>query len=226
MNDFQKTFDFMNRLHDSGVDIPKKAGPPTWRYLHTLAKLTSPDSLSQDAAFETLKQVVNTFPCKSCAEHGAEYISRHPFSGDLVQYVCDFHNAVNEHTGKPTHSCDIDVLAQDGNFVVGTKSTVTEISDGKGDVIVESVPYFGGSVGVSIPLFPGGPDINFDVDSDWPFTVLPLPRNVIRRLSNPPIPPPSDNPEESEESEPSAPPRPPTPRELFNEVWGIKNANK
>lgn len=214
-SEFAETLEFMNELDAEyqGTPITKLAGPPTWKYLHTLGRLTPPNRKSQDAAFETLKTVIKTFPCKTCAEHGITYLDTHPFTGDLQQYVCDFHNTVNEHLGKPQHSCDIHLpLRQERPILEEEKKTrLREIlSRGYGikeddvETLIEAVPYLGGDVGISFPLGPGVPSLNVGISNDFPYTIFPLPSPILNRLSDP------------------WHFAPPTPREMFDEMRGKK----
>jgi hypothetical protein len=202
-SDIESIIQWMDDLSKQHISIPEIAGPKTWNYLHTLAKLTPPDKVSQERAFNTLKQVVDTFPCSECSEHGMIYINEHPFNGNLEEYVCDFHNTVNEHLGKPIHACEI-----------GFSQPITEnppqqhrskhhkrrevlrtspekiMSRGIGEIdgtLVEAVPYITGDVGVSIPMgpLPGAPSIEFSAGPDFPLTIFPIPYHILNFLSDP-----------------------------------------
>jgi hypothetical protein len=92
-------------LHDGRADeMRKKVGNAFWNYQHLLAEWTKPENESQLKAFEVLKKGVEAFPCPHCSEGGQKYLADHPFNADtepLTEYVWKFHNAVNEHLGKP-----------------------------------------------------------------------------------------------------------------------------
>jgi hypothetical protein len=65
------------------------------------------------------------------------------------------------------------------------KTIIAGRSEGRiDDFFLFALPYVGGSVGVGIPIFPGGPTIDLSGDLDFPFTIFPLPKKVIDRLGN------------------------------------------
>jgi hypothetical protein len=200
--DFASIIDWMENLEENKIDLSKVAGPPTWNYLHALAKLTPPDTYSQEQAFKTLKQVVETFPCKTCSEHGIIYLSMHPFNGNMRQYVCDFHNDVNLELGKPLHSCNVsfnqnttqpEVISRSKHhkrhqLIRTTPERILSRGHGEEDgTIVEAVPYIGTDFGLSFPLgpFPGAHSFEFSLGPDFPFTIFPIPYNVLNFISDP-----------------------------------------
>ncbi len=51
------------------------------------------------------------YPCKLCANHFMELLKEvGPFTGttklQLMTYLCNIHNRVNQRLGKPVHSCE------------------------------------------------------------------------------------------------------------------------
>jgi hypothetical protein len=96
----------------SPTDIigPTRFGPSLWQGLHYIT-LGYPDNPTNDKkqkykAFFLLLR--DTLPCSICAEHYAENLKKMPLSDkvleskeNLVKWLIDFHNVVNEMKGKP-----------------------------------------------------------------------------------------------------------------------------
>lgn len=178
-----------------GNQMRKDVGNALWKYEHTLAPYVKKDPESQYKAFDALRLNVETFPCEKCSYHGTEWINDNPFDpseGTIDIYISRFHNAVNEKIGKPIYPYQPHQYHQE-TLEVGTRDEVTKIDPKTGDedILVESVPYNSFDVGLSFPLspLPMSPSINLSLGQDWPFTVLPLPRKVIRDISGPWLPP-------------------------------------
>jgi hypothetical protein len=114
-------------LHDGrGDEMRKKVGNAFWNYHHLLAEWTKPENGPQIKAFETLKSGVESFPCPQCSEGGQKYLASHPFHPDtesMKDYVWNFHNAINDHLGKPKFTMPKDTHAR--NCV--PKNIITEL---------------------------------------------------------------------------------------------------
>lgn len=92
------------------VEKPKKMkwGEPTWFFLHTMAEKVKPEY------FDTIRQgflgqisaICRNLPCPDCANHAARYLDGSNFNriqtkDDLINFLYDFHNAVNTKKGIP-----------------------------------------------------------------------------------------------------------------------------
>jgi hypothetical protein len=92
-----------------------KAGNAAWSNMHHRASLY-PDNPSEKEKermkvflYESMRSVA--LLCKNCNNHIKEYLKSHPIIPALVskkaisKYLCEFHNHVNEQTGKEIHNC-------------------------------------------------------------------------------------------------------------------------
>jgi len=89
---------------------PDRFGPSLWQGLHYITlgypiKPTEEQKQKYKAFFLLLK---DTLPCKICADHFAENLKKLPITDtvletreNLVKWLIDFHNIVNESKGKP-----------------------------------------------------------------------------------------------------------------------------
>ena len=81
-------------------------GPAAWLFLESIA-LSYPDqpSLAQQQAMRTFyDSLSDVLPCRSCAEHLRQYLSRVPVDvrshADLFRWLCGVHNHVRRRQGK------------------------------------------------------------------------------------------------------------------------------
>lgn len=90
-----------------------KWGPAAWNTLHTFAHSLPDDLTAQDDhAFRAFLDRFGVYlPCKKCAHHFKEHMQmalapRPPFRHrqEVVDFLNEFHNAVNVRTGKRPYS--------------------------------------------------------------------------------------------------------------------------
>ncbi|XP_015916991.1 FAD-linked sulfhydryl oxidase ALR isoform X2 [Parasteatoda tepidariorum] len=89
----------------------EELGKNTWSFLHTLAAYF-PDKPSegQKTDMKTFITLFSKFyPCKICAEDMQKDLTTDPPAvnsrHDLSQWMCQYHNKVNEKLGKPLFDC-------------------------------------------------------------------------------------------------------------------------
>lgn len=94
-------------------------GPLLWMVLHALAEhggktvnpLFRPDEIRQWPL--VIANLPSIIPCPDCREHAAQWIAAHPIAAIkivphdelytwLTTYIYDFHESVNQRTGKPS----------------------------------------------------------------------------------------------------------------------------
>lgn len=104
-----------HKLSSQGILCPPDArelGRSTWTFLHTTAAyLPQKLSESQSRHFELLVGAVAAlYPCRGCAEHMSAYLEANPFDASskasISQWLCRFHNEVNQMLGKPEFDCN------------------------------------------------------------------------------------------------------------------------
>jgi hypothetical protein len=118
MPDAIELIKWYNDHNGRGPEMRKSVGNAFWTYQHRLAEWTPPEPEAQTRAFQNLVAGVATFPCKDCSSHGLEYIKAHPFNPNdktIDKYLCEFHNTVNDHLGKPLVSCGIPGAIQEAD---------------------------------------------------------------------------------------------------------------
>jgi hypothetical protein len=80
-------------------------GPPTWACLHAFASIYSPEM--EQTARALVDTLIGGFPCGACAQGGMRYLQAHPLDYSsreaFARSIWAFHNAVNEHIGKPLY---------------------------------------------------------------------------------------------------------------------------
>lgn len=80
-------------------------GPPTWECLHAFASIYRPSM--ESTARQLVDTLIGGFPCGACAEGGKKYLAARPLDYSsrvgFARSIWAFHNAVNEHIGKPTY---------------------------------------------------------------------------------------------------------------------------
>lgn len=124
---FSSTAAAMSALAGSTTAAPIPDGPPedcpadveqlgraTWTFLHTTAAYYSetPSPVQRTRMLGLLFALPVLYPCSHCAQHLGETMKRNPpdVSGrlSLSRWLCERHNEVNEHLGKPTFDCSIE----------------------------------------------------------------------------------------------------------------------
>ena len=87
-------------------------GPAGWLFMHSISfqypeNPTDKDKHNYKFFFESLQ---NTLPCPRCREHYKENLKENPIQlnsrNDLIQWVIDIHNSVNEKNSKKIYSRD------------------------------------------------------------------------------------------------------------------------
>jgi hypothetical protein len=92
-----------------------RAGNAAWQTMHHRASLypDSPTDKEKERMktflYESMRSVA--LLCKNCNNHIKQYLKQHPIVPALAnkkaisKYLCEFHNSVNEQTGKEIHNC-------------------------------------------------------------------------------------------------------------------------
>lgn len=98
----------------SAIEDPPDAyhlGNSTWTFLHTMAAYYphSPSDSQQEEMHNFFFTLAEFYPCKQCATDFQEKITSYPpqtqSRDDLVKWLCEQHNFVNEKLGKPSFDC-------------------------------------------------------------------------------------------------------------------------
>jgi mitochondrial FAD-linked sulfhydryl oxidase len=85
-------------------------GPSGWLFMHSISfqypeNPNEEDKNNYRVFFESLK---NTIPCPKCREHYSENLKQNPIQlnsrDELIQWVIDIHNEVNEKNSKKIYS--------------------------------------------------------------------------------------------------------------------------
>lgn len=89
----------------------QKLGHITWKVLHSFAA-AYPIEPSVEAKFAWRSLIfafTQLYPCEECRGHFKKMIDKHPpvdtNRHDVVMYVCQLHNIVNERLNKPIFDC-------------------------------------------------------------------------------------------------------------------------
>jgi len=91
---------------------PKIWGEKCWFFLHTVSLNypVEPENRDINKHRDYINNLCDVLPCNICKSHFVEYIREHPPCLDnrrcFVNWVLDFHNSVNERTGKPVFLFD------------------------------------------------------------------------------------------------------------------------
>jgi hypothetical protein len=108
----------------------EEIGRSFWTLLHsTVAKLHDPPTLKERIAVRNmLNAAAETYPCEQCRP-GFQWIKEHPpdFSSKkaIVEWSCQFHNAINQHLNKPIYSCDIVVNEAMSDCMTCKRTSIT-----------------------------------------------------------------------------------------------------
>jgi FAD-linked sulfhydryl oxidase len=88
-----------------------RLGHSGWTLLHTMAAYypVNPTKSQQTSMSSFLTNFSSFYPCSHCSSHMSSYLDSNPPDTDsrssLSLYLCEFHNEVNEITGKPKFDC-------------------------------------------------------------------------------------------------------------------------
>ena len=91
---------------------PKVWGPKAWFFLHsvTMAYPVKPSQTEQQEMYDFFQNLSKILPCYKCRKHFQMNINKFPLQDaiksrdELVKWLIDVHNSVNEATGKPKES--------------------------------------------------------------------------------------------------------------------------
>ena len=93
---------------------PETWGPQFWYILHIISfeYPDNPVETDKRVYYDFYSSLKDILPCNACKNHYREFLHKHPLlpfldkKADLVQWVVDIHNFVNESLGKPILSLD------------------------------------------------------------------------------------------------------------------------
>lgn len=90
----------------------------------------------------TLLDLIDKYPCEDCKEHGLVYVKENQPKGrtrqDYFNYLCEFHNDVNQRSGKPKQDCGTMLSSQPScptcsyNVPITTNEISTQNKDTQG----------------------------------------------------------------------------------------------
>jgi len=82
---------------------PQCFGPPMWKSLHNIFRAYDPTPEKEAALKQFMSNLATLFPCPRCGMHIQEAIKTMPTDSkySAFKWSIDFHNSVNERTGKP-----------------------------------------------------------------------------------------------------------------------------
>lgn len=93
---------------DMVMSPPSQWGPPTWRFIHTLAHKIHDDHFAElgPVLVSFIVQICHTLPCPDCAQHAREFWKSTPAGATeskqkLINVLYVFHNRVNSRRGTP-----------------------------------------------------------------------------------------------------------------------------
>ena len=119
----------------------ESAGNAAWRTMHHRASLYSDTPTDKEKErmkyflMESMKGVAEL--CKNCKNDIKSYLRNHPLDfalggkRQLSRYLCEFHNHVNEKTGKEIHNC---------HLIVGKKPVCTDCEKAKAVAVADTEP--------------------------------------------------------------------------------------
>ncbi len=100
----------------SNVSSPDTWGPAMW-FMNHLGSISAPEVIPLDKRekyWHYIDGLPEILPCKKCSVHARAYVDQYSNQKDiicssrdnLVRFFVDFHNSVNERTGKPKITYD------------------------------------------------------------------------------------------------------------------------
>tara|TARA_Y100000591_G_C21695610_1_gene625500 strand:- start:27 stop:422 length:396 start_codon:yes stop_codon:yes gene_type:complete len=87
-------------------------GPKLWEVMHTFsyAYPVSPNNIEKQSAMKFFTSIGHLIPCTHCSQHCLDYTKSNPpqvqNKESLINWVYNFHNAVNQRLGKPQYPRD------------------------------------------------------------------------------------------------------------------------
>lgn len=95
----------------NNLSNPETWGPSMW-FLNHLGSITAPENISKEKRIKYWNYIdglPEILPCKKCSSHARKFVDSQYDNRDmicssrdnLVKFFVDFHNSVNERTGKP-----------------------------------------------------------------------------------------------------------------------------
>lgn len=93
----------------------EEIGRASWTMLHTTAAKypDNPTEKDKKRMTQLIDSLSGLYPCEKCKYHLAEYIKENPVKTEnkqnLQNWLCTFHNSVNERIGKDKFDCNIDL---------------------------------------------------------------------------------------------------------------------
>lgn len=104
-----------HKVSSAGLVCPPDAtelGRSTWTFLHTTAAYLpeKPSETEKQQVSNLLTAISHLYPCRKCADHMREYIAVNPITNldskrSLSQWLCNYHNEVNQMLGKEVFDC-------------------------------------------------------------------------------------------------------------------------
>ena len=96
----------------------EQLGRATWTFLHTTAAYypTKPTSSQRRSMLGLLHSLPTLYPCSHCASHFGDRMKEHPAEEavggreELILWLCERHNEVNDRVGKGKFDCEIGKL--------------------------------------------------------------------------------------------------------------------
>lgn len=98
---------------DTFQSFKNELGRLRWGELHGKAHIFPdyPTDEQRATAREDFHKLIFEFPCPPCVAHSKHYLDERPLDftnrETLERGVCEFHNSVNEKTGKAIHPCNV-----------------------------------------------------------------------------------------------------------------------
>jgi flavodoxin len=120
-------------------------GPPTWKFLHTLAEKIKEDSFTviKPQLIQFLINICKNLPCPSCSQHATSLITRANFNNvktkqDLKNVLYMMHNAVNRQKNKPIYNYELLDATYSKNKFVNTYNHFINVFKTKGNMALMS----------------------------------------------------------------------------------------
>lgn len=103
---------FLEEKRIDNLISPETWGPAMW-FMNHLGSVSAPEVIPYEKRqkyWNYIDGLPEILPCKKCSVHARAYVDGHSMYKDvicstrdnLVKFFVDFHNSVNQRTGKPT----------------------------------------------------------------------------------------------------------------------------
>lgn len=83
--------------------VKEELGTSTWRLLHAMVEHVEATPANEQRFQSLIRSLEHLYPCEECRDNlkgmDLDEIKM------TEQWMCEFHNRVNEHLGKPLYSC-------------------------------------------------------------------------------------------------------------------------